>query len=43
MAPSAFKFKALPARWIKVTAPVWAVLHEKPAFLIRCVAITEVT
>ena len=31
-----FKFNALPKRWIRVTAPVWAVLREKPAFLIRC-------
>lgn len=32
------RFSALPKRWIKVTAPVWAVLREKPVFLIRCVA-----
>lgn len=31
-----FRFSALPKRWINVTAPVWAVWHEKPAFLIRC-------
>ena len=33
-----FRFSALPNRWIKVTAPAWAVLREKPAFLIRNVA-----
>ena len=33
-----FRFSALPKRWISVTAPVWAVLRENPAFLIRCVA-----
>jgi len=32
------RFSALPKRWISVTAPVWAVLWESPAFLIRCVA-----
>lgn len=32
------RFRALPKRWIKVTAPAWAVIRENPAFLIRCVA-----
>ena len=32
------RFKALPNRWIKVTAPVWAVLQENSAFLTKCVA-----
>jgi hypothetical protein len=31
-------FKALPKRWIKVVATVWADLQENPAFLTRCVA-----
>jgi hypothetical protein len=32
------RFRALPKRWIRVTAPLWAVLREKPAFLMTCVA-----
>ena len=32
------RFSALPKRWISVTAPVWAVLQENPAFLMTCVA-----
>jgi len=27
-----FRFSVLPKRWIRVTAPVWAVLRENPAF-----------
>jgi len=28
-----FRFSALPQRWIRVTAPAWAVLRENPALL----------
>jgi len=35
------RFSALPNRWIRVTAPVWTVLREKPAFLISCVAMQQ--
>jgi hypothetical protein len=33
------RFRELPKHWTRVTAPVWAVLRENPAFLMRCVAI----
>ena len=42
-APNGFTLSALPKRWISVTAPVRAVLHVKPAFLVRCVAMTRYT
>ncbi len=37
------EIKALPKRWIRVTAPVWAVLRKNPAFLIRWVAVQLTT
>lgn len=38
-----FRLSALPNRWIRDTAPVWAALQEKPAFLIRCVVMQRYT
>ena len=41
--PGFLPFKALPRRWISVTAPVCSTLRVsiRPAFLVRCVAITR--